>query len=114
MNSEYRSRTAERHTQMSQKAESTRVSIKFYASLRESLGVKEIILNLNEDSSLASALEKLKDTIGDKTDAVISREGKIRNVLLSVNGRLVDPENLANLILQDRDEVDVMPLPSGG
>jgi len=100
---------------MGQNVQGARVKMKFYASLKENMGVDETVLRLNGNPIFASLLNKLEEVVGNKIDIIVNGEGKLRgNVMLSVNGKLVNPLDLASLKLKDRDKVDIMPLPSGG
>jgi len=100
---------------MGQNVQGVKVRVKFYASLRENLGVDEKVLRVEGNPSLVSLLDRLEEVMGNKINIIINSEGKLGgNVIVSVNGKLVNPSDLASLKLSDGDDVDIMPLPSGG
>ena len=94
--------------------ENLKVTVRFYASLRERLGVKKVNLQLEEGSSFTSATEKLAETLGNKADVIFDKLKIKDSVMVSVNNNLVKPSDLTELKLKDGDVIDIMPLPSGG
>jgi len=94
--------------------ENLKVTVRFYASLRERLGVKKVNLQLEEGSSFTSAMEKLAETLGNKADVIFDKLKIKDSVMVSVNNNLVKPSDLTELKLKDGDVIDIMPLPSGG
>ena len=94
--------------------ENLKVTVRFYASLRERLGVKKVNLQLEEASSFTSAMEKLAETLGNKADVIFDKLKIKDSVMVSVNNNLVKPSDLTELKLKDGDVIDIMPLPSGG
>ncbi len=92
-----------------------KVKVRFYASLRDRIGVEERILNLKGDSGFYSLIKELGCSIGERINLIINGSGSIRDdIMISVNNRLIDHSSLKKLRLNDGDQVDIMPLPSGG
>lgn len=92
-----------------------KVRVKFYASLREKLGVSEVVLKLKENSNFVSLMGKVAEIIGNDTSAIVNDELELRgNVMISVNNNFVKHSDLVRLKLKGGDVVDIMPLPSGG
>jgi len=93
------------------------VTLRFYALLRELVGRKELIVNLdNDDARVIDVLEAIKREISEEVyNKIISfynREKGPRLVIL-LNGRnVVHLEGLETKV-KDGDRVDVFP-PAGG
>jgi len=91
------------------------IKVRFYASLRERLGIDERTLKLDKNTSFASLVDELKEDIGEGVNVIVDNEGSLRgNVILSVNNRLIRASDLTKLKLGNGDTVALMPLPSGG
>ena len=91
------------------------VKVRFYASLRDRLGMDEKTLQLDKNRSFASLVDKLKEAIGEGINVIVDDEGSLRgNVTISVNNKLIKASDLAKLKLGNGDTVALMPLPSGG
>ena len=100
---------------MVQSLQIVRVRVKFYASLREKLGICEKVLQLKKNPSFASLAKKLAEVMCGRINIILNSEGELRgNVIISVNNTLVHPSDLARLTLNNGDRIDIMPLPSGG
>jgi len=92
-----------------------KVRVKFYASLREKLGVRGVVLKLKENSNVISLMGKVAEIIGNDMSVIVNDELEVRdNVMISVNNNFVKHSDLVRLKLRGGDVVDVMPLPSGG
>lgn len=80
-----------------------RLRVKFFATYRETTGVKEVSWTATDGATLADIL-----------DAVLSRyprlAGHRETMLLAVNHEFADP----SAILADGDEVALLPPVSGG
>jgi len=93
---------------------STKVKVKFYASLREEIGIEEIVLELL-NPTFSALINALKNTIKSKSNAIVDSKGEIRSdIMISVNNKLINRLNLGKLNFEDGDIIDIMPLPSGG
>ena len=91
-----------------------RVKVVFYASLREAVGLDEIILKLNSPT-LESLVNELRRALGERVGYVFAEDGSpLRGLLFSVNDRLIPQAELRGLMFKDGDVLDVMPPPSGG
>jgi len=100
---------------MTQNPKGVSVKVRFYASLRDRLGMEEKALQLDKNSSLASLVDKLKEAIGEGANVIVDNEGSLRgNVTVSVNNKLIKASDLTKLKLANGDTVALMPLPSGG
>jgi len=91
------------------------VKVRFYASLRDRLGIDEKTLLLDKNSSFAFLIDELREAIGEGVNVLVDKEGSLRgNVAVSVNNKIVGASELTKLKLGDGDTVALMPLPSGG
>lgn len=91
-----------------------RVKVRFYARLRELIGVEELVLEL-DDSGFSFLIDKLREVLGRKAECIFADDlAPRRGLLFSVNDRLIHPSRLKSLELKDGDVVDIMPPPSGG
>ncbi len=88
-----------------------KVKVRFYAKLKDELGIDEISIPINE-RSLFALLRKLNTILKDKLPEPI--DSLIENTLIAVNNELVREDDLKDLTLNNGDIVDIMPLPSGG
>ncbi len=86
-----------------------RISVRFYAGLREELGFERLEL---EAEKLIDLLERLREALGDKEDRVFEGRFLKRGILVSINDEIVEGDLERDL--RDGDEVGIMPAPSGG
>lgn len=97
--------------------EKMRVTLKFYALLRELVGRKELIVDLdNDDAKIIDVLDAIKKEISEEVYHKIinfyNREKGPRLVIL-LNGRnIVHLEGLETKV-RDGDRLDIFP-PAGG
>jgi molybdopterin converting factor small subunit len=90
------------------------VKVRFYASLRDYIGVGEVIVHLNE-RTFNMFRDNLKALLGEKADRIFSEDGTLRRgLIVSINNTIIHPSNLQELKLCENDVVDFMPAPSGG
>lgn len=91
-----------------------RVRVRFYASLRDDIGVEEVIVHLN-DSSFSSLISGLRMLLGGKASRIFSEGGVLRNgLIVSLNNAIIHLSDVQELKLRENDVVDFMPTPSGG
>ncbi|MEM2849787.1 MAG: MoaD/ThiS family protein [Candidatus Bathyarchaeia archaeon] len=91
-----------------------RVTVRFYASLRDDVGVGEVVVRLN-DSSFSSLINGLRMLLGVKAGRIFSEDGSLRNgLMVSVNNAIIHLSNVQEFKLCEDDVVDFMPTPSGG
>ncbi len=94
-----------------------KVTIKFYAVLREIVGKKEVIVELDDnDAKIIDVLEAAKKDIGEQTFKKIiefyNREKGPRLVIL-LNGRNIIHLKGLETEVKDGDKIDIFP-PAGG
>lgn len=94
--------------------ENLNVTIKFYASLREKLGINKVALQLKENSKFMAVMEKMMEIVGNKAYVICDKLEIKDNVMVSINNNLIKRSDLAELRLKEGDVIDIMPLPSGG
>ena len=88
-----------------------RVKIKVFATLRDKLGWKEKICEVEEESTVRRVLEEIegiREVVFDRNREV-SREYRV-----FINGRYIDFAGGLNRILKDYDEIAVFPAIAGG
>ena len=91
-----------------------KVKVVFHARLKELVGLRELLLELNR-SKFDNLADKLKKSLGCKAGHIFDENLKPRrDLLFSVNNRLIPPTKLKSLRFKDGDVVDIMPPPSGG
>ncbi|MYC26182.1 MAG: molybdopterin converting factor subunit 1 [Gammaproteobacteria bacterium] len=86
-------------------ASSMTVQVKFFASLRETLGTSQISLTVPFESTVDMLLEKIQETYGRDNPLI-----DIRNVRVAVNQQIVEFDEA---IRQD-DEIAIFPPITGG
>ena len=79
-----------------------KVKVRFFARLKEEVGLSEVELELDEGASLADVIRAF---LGERDAGAI---------LVAVNEELVEAGDLRDVRLKDGDVVDVMPPASGG
>ncbi len=91
-----------------------RVVVRFFAWLREEIGVSEIVLD--GLGSLADLLSGIRKSLGSRSGAIFEDDGSLRNnVIIAINNRIVSSEgSFEKISLRDGDIIDIMPLGSGG
>jgi len=90
------------------------VKVRFYASLRDDVGVGEVTVHLN-DQSFNALKNNLKALLGEKADRIFSEDGTLRRgLMVSINNTIIHPSNIQKIKLRENDVVDFMPAPSGG
>jgi len=91
-----------------------KVKVVFYASLRELIGTRELVLEL-DNPGFDFLIDKLRQVLGCKAEYILADDRTPRRTLLfSVNGKLMTLAKLERLKLKDGDVIDIMPPPSGG
>ena len=76
--------------------------VRFFARLREELGVDEEVLELGDGATLAELLD------------LVFKGRRPRALLVALNNELVRDGSIEELRLADGDVVDIMPPASGG
>jgi len=90
------------------------VKVRFYASLREDIGVGEVTVHLN-DQSFNALKNSLKAVLGGKADRIFLEDGTLRRgLIVAVNNTIIHQSSIQELKLRENDVVDFMPAPSGG
>jgi len=90
-----------------------RIKVRFYGELREKLGVSEIEVSASE-STLVKILEELSSRLRGFSERVYKEGSLKKGILISINNRLISPQELERTFVRKGDTVDIMPPPSGG
>ncbi|MEM3572019.1 MAG: ubiquitin-like small modifier protein 1 [Candidatus Bathyarchaeia archaeon] len=94
-----------------------KVTIKFFASLREIAGKKEEVLNLDDGSLVEDLIKILIDKYGPEFKYYVYDEKKSslkQDIQFLLNGRNVLTLNGLKTKLQDGDQVAILPPVGGG
>lgn len=90
-----------------------KVRVKFFAFFRELFGARERELLLEDGLSLAGLLRHLAETRQQKDE--IFQDGRLNpQVVIMLNGSVVNPEQLEDIFIKDGDQVAVFPMMGGG
>jgi len=91
-----------------------KVRIKAFARFREIIG-SENTLELDDGTSVLSALESLSEGSKDFRDACFDKEGAVAShVVLMINGKRISGRDREAGVLHDGDELAVFPPVAGG
>jgi molybdopterin synthase sulfur carrier subunit len=83
------------------------IDVLFFASIREQLGKRELLLTLaGEDSTVSSLRQQIIDVQGGSWSDVLCAD----NVVIAVNQEVVDDQ----YVLSDGDELAFFPPVTGG
>jgi len=102
--------------QCGKKQESLKVRVKFLASLKHALGVKDVDLEIPKPMKLIEVLKLLVERYGEKfREAAFDEEGKVRSeFLILVNDAEISVLNGLNTEISDRDTITLLPTVHGG
>jgi len=90
-----------------------KVKVKFFAYFRELFGARELELALKDSITLAELLNKLAETPPQKNE--IFQDGRLKpQVVVMVNGSVVDKESISDVKLEDGATVAIFPMMGGG
>ncbi len=90
-----------------------KVRVKFFAYFRELFGAKDRELLLEDGLSLAGLLRCLAETRKQKDE--IFQNGRLNpQVVIMLNGSVVNPEQLEDIFIKEGDQVAVFPMMGGG
>jgi len=91
-----------------------RVRVKAFARFREILG-SEFSVELPDGAQVESFLAVLRERAGDEVNAVFDETGGLRpHVILMLNGKRANRNDIGSLTLEDGDEVALFPPVAGG
>ncbi len=85
--------------------QSITIQVKFFASLRESLGMSQINLTVPVESTVEMLLKEIQDTYGRDNPLI-----DIRHVHVAVNQQLVEFDQM----IEQDDEIAIFPPITGG
>ncbi|MCS7367807.1 MAG: MoaD/ThiS family protein [archaeon YNP-WB-062] len=93
-----------------------KVTILFFSSFRENLGLDRITLDIDAPLSVRDLLMVVDGKLNGRLMKLISNsDGGFRgDIHFAVNMRRIGVEDLSNVIIGDGDVLAVMPAPSGG
>lgn len=80
------------------------------------LGVSELELLLNDNSSIKDLFGRLTQDFGKKFENIIITPQKTLNkfIILALNGKDIRSSDYFNIILQNGDEINFLPAIAGG
>lgn len=92
------------------------VLIKFFASLAEKLGEREVIISLENASNIQTLLNKLKQKYGTRfQETLFHPNGNIKdNYKILMNEGNVSEQNLIEIKLKNKDIIAFLPPIGGG
>ncbi|MFX1571488.1 MAG: MoaD/ThiS family protein [Promethearchaeota archaeon] len=92
------------------------IKIKFFSLLIDFLGISELDISLNDNSSVKDLFGKLSQDFGKKFENIILTPQKTLNkfVILALNGKDIRSSDYFNIILQNGDEINFLPAIAGG
>jgi MoaD family protein len=92
-----------------------RVEFEFYATLRDAVGEKAVVRDLEAGTSVETALHAVADGYDGLESLVFRANGAVRpNVTVAVNGQPMNQTDPADIELSDGDTVVLSPGVSGG
>lgn len=86
------------------------INVRFFASLRENLGVESLAVNLPDGSSAGDLLRQLAAKAEEEPNQAWSALNGERPVMIAVNQTMAQPSTA----LRDQDEVALFPPVTGG
>jgi len=91
-----------------------RLSVKAFARFREILG-SGFSIDLPDGAQMEAVLAVLRERAGDEAVAVFDEMGRLRpHVILMLNGKRANRNDIGSLTLADGDEVALFPPVAGG
>lgn len=91
-----------------------RVKVRGFASFREVMG-REVLIELSDGSTMRDLLEALCSNHDGLREALFRPQGELREeVTLLRKGHGTDPSESMEIVLEDGDEVAILPPFSGG
>lgn len=92
-----------------------RVEFEFYATLRDAVGEKTVVRELEAGTSVETALHAVTEEYDGLESLVFRSNGAVRpNVTVAVNGQPMNRTDPADIELSDGDTVVLSPGVSGG
>lgn len=92
-----------------------RVEFEFYATLRDAVGEKTVVRELEAGTSVETALHAVAEEYNGLESLVFRANGAVRpNVTVAVNGEPMNRTDPADIELADGDTVVLSPGVSGG
>ena len=89
------------------------VKVRFFASLKEELGVAILCLKL-ERPDFDHLLRELGFCLGSKSSILIKDGSLKEGIMVAIDNELIPPSQINKVKLKDGCTVDFMPPPSGG
>lgn len=88
------------------------VKVRFYATLRDKLGEREVTVG---GSNVAGVLEELKKHFGQSFSAALYPEGRLSDrYIILLRGRRIFSDDIRKVNLEDGDVIDIFPPVAGG
>lgn len=89
------------------------VVVRFFALLRDELGISELKLRL-KGSTVLDLIKALRERLGSKAFLILREERFKEGLLIAINDELICDPDLAKRKLKNGYIIDIMPPPSGG
>jgi molybdopterin synthase sulfur carrier subunit len=90
-----------------------KVKVKFFAYFRELFGARETELELKDGLTLAEFLDRLAQTPQQRNE-LFQNERLKPQVVVMVNGSVINPETVSEVKLEDGSTIAIFPLMGGG
>lgn len=93
-----------------------KVKVLFFASIKDLVGISELILDVDESSTVLDVLRRLTEIYGERfREFVFSGDFNLKShIRLALNGDYLDSSRLDEFRVHDGDVIAVLPPVSGG
>jgi molybdopterin synthase sulfur carrier subunit len=88
----------------------------FLSVLMDITGNEETMISIDENSTIMDLLNKLINLFGNEFENTIFEKSELQNkyIIIGINGKDVRSLNGLNTIIQNGDEISIMPAIAGG
>ena len=92
------------------------IKISFLSLLKSRIGVKELNMDLENDSTINDVFSKLFDKYGDDIkNVLVKKTGDLNDhVVIMLNEKNIRSLDELNTIIQNKDEIILLPAIAGG
>lgn len=92
------------------------IKVSFLSLLADITGIKDIIIPINENSTIKDLLSSLILKFGSEFEKFIfgSPDNLSKYLILALNGKDIRSFNYLNTIIKDGDEISFLPAIAGG
>ena len=90
------------------------VKVRFFARFRELLGT-DILVEKKSGTAVASLVKEIAQNKKEGYDAIFDENGDFREfVIVMRNGKRLEPQETATIMVADGDEIAIFPPVAGG